>query len=70
MEREKEVPMDPKRPPKEILTNGPVGADRGFAVLKQPIKFLHSRLAVAWTANKNFPEMISHQPWQGTFSAL
>jgi hypothetical protein len=32
--------------------------------------FLHSHLAVAWTANKNFPEMISHHPWQGTCSAL
>jgi hypothetical protein len=30
--------------------------------------FLHSRLAVAWTANNNFPEMISHQPWQRTCS--
>jgi hypothetical protein len=32
--------------------------------------FLHSHLAVAWTANKNFPELILHQPWQGTCSTL
>ena len=44
--------------------------DRGFAVPTQHNDILHSRLAVAWTANKSFPEMISHQPWQGTCSAL
>jgi hypothetical protein len=49
----------------EALAN----ADRGFALLKQQNLPRHDA-TISMSANNNFPELILHQPWQGTCSAL